>query len=400
MENKPRALVVMGAGASVDFGIPTTVGFGNLIDDAIKADPYCARVGATDAYFDVRDKLRTFYGDATEAHFERIYHVMHELSQFRLTQGAVPKFRPVMYPFLETAAAYPEQALRTACSTMLDFIYGKVSAVCDNPAKPLTSLSAFFEALEQQYLPRVYTTNYDDFVGQATEGRYFTGFTRQHDDHTDFDGRAFWSEWDQPGLFHLHGSVHMGFPRPGEHQIGDIAWFEDKTLARTRSSFNGSGVDRMDGTHIERGAIITGLDKLGRLQQSPYAFYYSGFSRDAMEADLILVLGSGLADLHLNTFLKLARRARPNTPVLYVGHWGEQPDNFYNSIHFELEDRNIALMHELGIDLVSLPSAQFRALDGWTVDARRKAAVWADGFQSCLLALDAFAKVLAELAAT
>lgn len=124
--------------------------------------------------------------------------------------------------------------------------------------------------------------------------------------------------------FHLHGSVHMGFSVPGEHQIGNIVWFDDKAVARRQASFNGSGVDRMDGTHVERGAIITGLDKLGRLQPSPYAFYYSALNREAMEADLILVLGSGLADLHLNTFLKATRRAGPDVPILYVGYWGER----------------------------------------------------------------------------
>ncbi|HFH2507464.1 TPA: hypothetical protein ACGJQF_005047, partial [Pseudomonas aeruginosa] len=87
------------------------------------------------------------------------------------------------------------------------------------------------------------------------------------------------------------------------------------------------------------------MDKLGRLQQSPYAFYYSALNREAMEADLILVLGSGLADLHLNTFLKAARRARPDVPILYVGYWGREALDFYSTIHFELEDRDIALFH-------------------------------------------------------
>lgn len=367
---KQRALVVMGAGASVELGIPATIGFGNLIDDAIKADKYCAHVGGTEVYFDIRDKLRTYYASEAEAHFERIYHVMHELSQLRAKQGAVPKFLPVMYPFLGTAVTHPEQALKAACSAMLDFIYAKVSEVCDNPALPLNPLSAFFEVLEQQYVPRVYTTNYDDFVAQATQGRYFTGFTQRHGDHSDFDGKAFWAEWGKPALFHLHGSVHMGFSVPGEHQIGDIVWFDDKAVARRQARFNGSGVDRMDGTHVERGAIITGLDKLGRLQQSPYAFYYSALNREAMEADLILVLGSGLADLHLNTFLKAARRARPDVPILYVGYWGREALDFYSTIHFELEDRDIALFHELGIDLVNVAEARFKADDGWTVDAR------------------------------
>lgn len=399
-KNKQRALIVMGAGASVEFGIPATAGFGNLIDDAIRADKCCAHEGGVDAYFDIRDKLRTLYGDATEAHFERIYHVMHELSQLRVTQGAVPKFLPVMYPFLGAAVAYSKQSLKAACSTMLDFIYAKVSEICDSPEKPLSPLSAFFEALEQQYIPRVYTTNYDDFVGQATQGRYFTGFTRQHGNHADFDGEAFWSEWERPGLFHLHGSIHMGFSIPDEHQIGDIVWFDDKAVARRHARFSGSGLERMDGTQIERGAIITGLDKLGRLQQAPYAFYYSAFSREAMEADLILVLGSGLADLHLNTFLKAARRARPDVPILYVGYWGATPLDFYSAIRFGLEARDTSLFHDLGIDLMNVPETQFRAHDGWTIGTGGKAAVWADGFQSFLLAPQAFTRMAQKLAAT
>lgn len=393
--HKQRALVVVGAGASVELGIPATVGFGKLIDDAIKTDRYCVETGGTTAYLDIQDKLQTFYGNPAEAHFERIYHVLHELDQWRLTQGAVAKFRPVMYPFLNLEKAYPESALWAACSKMLDFIYTKVSEVCDRPTKPLAPLSAFFDALEQQYIPRVYTTNYDDFVSQATQERYFTGFTEKHGDHVDFDGQAFWSEWQQPSLFHLHGSIHMGFP--DEHRIGDIAWFDDRATARKHSGFTGSGVERMDGTSIQRSAIITGLDKLGRLQQSPYSFYYAGLNRDALEADLILVLGSGLADLHLNTYLKAARRARPDVPILYVGYWGAEPVDFYSTIHLELEERDIALFHELGIDLVNVPEGKFKAYDGWTIDARGKAAVWDSGFQSFLAAPEAFSKVVQEL---
>lgn len=152
-----------------------------------------------------------------------------------------------------------------------------------------------------------------------------------------------------------------------------------------QARFNGSGVDRMDGTHVERGAIITGLDKLGRLQQSPYAFYYSALNREAMEADLILVLGGGLADLHLNTFLKAARRARPDVPILYVGYWGREALDFYSTIHFELEDRDIALFHELSIDLVktSLKHASKRTTAGlWMPVAKRRCGLMASNRSS------------------
>lgn len=380
---KQRALVIMGAGASVEFGIPITAKFGNLIDAAVTADRFCVAEGGAAAYLDIRDKLRTYYGVPEEAHFERIYHVLHELSELRVTPGAVSRFRPVMSPFLGEAVSYTDRALKAARRAVLEVIYKTVTQACDKPAVPLKPMSDFFEALETRYLPRVYTTNYDDFVGQATNKRYFTGFTERQGDHAYFNAGTFWSEWDQPGLFHTHGSIHMGFP-PGGKDIGDIGWFEDKAAALTHATFFGSGVWRMDGTSIERGAIITGLDKLGRLQQTPYAHYYAGLCRDAMEADLILVLGSGLADLHFNSILKAARRNKPNVPILYVGYWGNEPNDFYNKVQFEHEDRDIALLHDLDIDLIRVRETQYRAHSGWTIASNRRAAVWADGFQKSL----------------
>lgn len=43
-----------GAGAAVDFGIPITSKFGELIGAAIKTDRVCVSEGGADAYFDVQ----------------------------------------------------------------------------------------------------------------------------------------------------------------------------------------------------------------------------------------------------------------------------------------------------------------------------------------------------------
>lgn len=390
---KRRAVVIVGAGASVEYGVPITAKFGALIDQAVKSDRYCVSVGGDAAYSVVRQRLTDYYDSADEAHFERIYHVLHELSVALPTPGAAPKFLPVMYPFLGGPVPYKTDALNAACQTMLEFIYRHVSTICDTPACSVAPLGTFFERMLEQYVPRVYTTNYDDFVGQATGDTFFTGFTKQHHDHFDFDPSAFWSKWDEPGLFHVHGSIHMGFPRGEPHDIGDIAWYSHKEEAAKHATFSGSGVPRMDGTRLARSAIITGLDKLGRLQQSPYATYYAGLSRDVLEADVIFVLGSGLADLHLNTYLKEARRARPDLPILFVGYWGSESAAFFNAIRFEHDDREVSLFHDLRIDLFNVNEGKFRAVDGWTVDAHGKAAVWADGFQNFLNAPSALQQV-------
>jgi hypothetical protein len=48
---------------------------------------------------------------------------------------------------------------------------------------------------------------------------------------------------------------------------------------------------------------------------------YSALARDAMLADVIFVIGSGLGDLHLNAWLGQARLRNPLPPLLVVDWW-------------------------------------------------------------------------------
>lgn len=396
---KPRALVIVGAGASVEFGIPGTIGFGELIDDAVRNDAWCSRTGGTDVYFEIRDQLLSYYQSNAEAHFERVYHVLHELGTLRLTPGAIPKFRPVMYPFIKLQKPYEDMALRSAAQAMLQAIYTTCSGLCGSPKVALDSLKAILSILEDRFVPRIYTTNYDDFLQQSGTDNYVTGFTRAIGNCQLFDPEDYWSDWDRPGCFHIHGSVRMGFPhsRSGGINIGEIGWFHSRADALPYGTFNGSGIDRMDGTGLMRSAIITGLDKLGRLQQSPFASYYAGLAREAMEADVIFVLGSGLADLHLNTWLKAARERNPRAPLLFVGYMPGTALDFYSSIHFDNDPLGISLFHELHVDLANIPGSAFNDSDGWTIAADGTAAVWMSGFQSFLSESDALNKALAKL---
>lgn len=382
-DKKKRAVVIVGAGASVEYGVPVTIGLGQLIEEAIHANDFCKQVGGAAVYTEIKDELEKYYSSEVEAHFERIYHVLHELLALDVTPGAVPKFLPVMLPFLSRSKVYDNMALRAACDFIVTFIYNYISSICSKPKCSVKALEDFFIKMSKHYTPRVYSTNYDDFIEQATGGRLFTGFTDRHGDHFDFSPVSYWSNWDQPGLFHLHGSVHMGFPHEG-HEIGDIVWYRSREDAARNAKFSGSGLSRMDGTQLDRSVILTGLDKLGRIQQSPYVAYYAGLSRDVQEADVIFVLGSGLADLHLNICLREARRARPDLPILFVGYWGEDAYGLINAIRFDYGDREISLFHDLRIDLYNLTESQFKAGDGWVITSDAKAAVWASGFQSFL----------------
>jgi hypothetical protein len=128
----------------------------------------------------------------------------------------------------------------------------------------------------------------------------------------------------------------------GGIETGELRWFDDRADALKYSSFTGSTVRQMDGSSFMRTAVITGLDKLSRLQERPLSHFYSALARDAMVADVIFVIGSGLADLHLNTWLHEARSQKPMTPILFVDWW---EDNFLNHARFEIDRKGVAVFH-------------------------------------------------------
>lgn len=412
-DRKRRAVVLLGAGASVEYGIPSTVGFGGLIDRFVAKDPFCCSKKGDRVYQSVKMLLTNYYRNALEvrpdrshqqaaklAHFERIYHILHELAGFRATPGAASKFMPVMLAFLNHRRPYPEGALEAASSAMTRAIYTIVSRRCERPRQSLAPLSAFFKTLEMSYVPRVYTTNYDDFVWQATGHRYNTGFRSFAAGVSRFEPLEFWDCWDSPGVFHLHGSVHMGFPVPGQGMgFGDLAWYDSRAEARTRSEWGGSEAERLDGTGLTRSAIITGLDKLGRLQPQPFATYYAGFQRDVIEADLIVVAGSGLADIHLNRAIQFARARNRDLKLLYIDWWQGGVKGLFREVRFGGGDREIALSHDLHVATHNVAERDFGAVSGWTIDARKSSAVWADGFQSCLLDAAAMGAAMREISA-
>ena len=78
---KKRILVLVGAGASVDFGIPQTRDFTAALENELRNNQYCVKTGGLKAYEWVKSTLEEYYGaEPWEGHFERVYHSLHELA--------------------------------------------------------------------------------------------------------------------------------------------------------------------------------------------------------------------------------------------------------------------------------------------------------------------------------
>lgn len=283
-----------------------------------------------------------------------------------------------MVPFFSTDHTFAKEDFLATAKAIIEIIYSEVSTFYETQSADLIPLKRFFSYLEAKYIPRIYTTNYDNFLGKATDDKYFTGFTRKFNDCKLFDSKSFFQTWNQPCLYHLHGSIHMGFPVPDtlHTNIGELAWYDDTKVALKNAFITASGISRMDGTIFERTSIITGLEKLGRLQQNPYAFYYSQLARDIIEADVIFIIGSGLADLHINKWLYEVRRSRTKAPLILVGFWKKE-------VFFEITDFELSLMYELNIRN-SVNAHQEESWNEWSLHPHKNAATWSRGFHSFL----------------
>ena len=391
-----RALVLLGAGAALDFGAPSTSRLTELLGERISIDVNMQQCGGDRAYREISRALADYYKNGNRAaHFERIYHCAHELLvNFDLTPGADNDFLPVLFPFIERKIQLDNVALKELVRRMATFIYAELTAACKSPKNSITPLSTFLETLRKDQFIRIYTTNYDDFLWQAADG-LSTGFRNVPGrGFNSFDPERFWRSAYTDCLCYLHGSVHLGYVTwpPASPDMKTLYWFDDLDEALHHSAWNGSGDQRMDGNEIVPAPIITGLDKLSRLQNAPFSHYYASMARDALAADIVYVIGSGLADLHLNTWLSDARSKKASPPLIFVDHWRK---GFLNQTAFERDGKTDAMFRSLHMP-VGDPYAWDDWGNGWTIDKKRTSAVWDNGFLPFLNAPATLDNILAE----
>jgi hypothetical protein len=370
-----RNLVLFGAGASIEYGGASTWDLTAEIERQVLNDGYLKSVGADVVYDAIKTQLAGYLSEGVN--FEQIYHCVHELSTAAPTPGAVDEYLPLLSPFLDGPLVGERDALVPLAHKIIEVIYGQASSWCASPKLPLDPLRQFLDGLSAEGVTRIYSTNYDDFVLQSKPDLY-TGYPAAGSGAKRFPAFDFWKHADEDALLHLHGSVHMGFS-PGRGEFGELFWYDDRKEAARNASYHGSGRSRMDGTTFMPTAVITGLDKLSRLQQRPLSYFYSALSRDAMMADAIYVIGSGLADLHLNTWLKEARSGTQRTPLIFVDWFKGGLENTLGVVNAKM----IRLFHSLDVHISDrMPGRQIAP--GWTVTGDGTAAIYDAGFQSFL----------------
>ena len=203
-----------------------------------------------------------------------------------------PKYKDSTYIFIEKLYNH-----------LIDLIVSTVSTVNDSPDNAgMTEFAAFLdrELGAATTKKRIYTLNYDSWLNKYRD--YFDGFKGDT-----FDSSGTMYDRGIDCHFNLHGCVLWDSFQPKKHKVP-----QDRKHSQ---SFTGYTISR---EALLPSPIISGYNKLTRINSSPYLEIFHSLASDIVKADKIIAIGYSFADVHVNNYLRL--RARDVKVVIVVYH--------------------------------------------------------------------------------
>lgn len=325
---KKKLLITVGAGASIDFGLPSVSEVDSLFDThagqlfPLTADP------TSNLYRYCRDAIENYYGTASKPELRKSVNFEEMLYQLNLLvphhsdpmrkHGSNALLASILLPEVlhgNSPKAVDGNVLRHMGSALIDGLVDHFIDVCNNlttsKAAELAQLREFLAALSQDFDIGIVTLNYDNVFTQACPGLY-TGF----DSVTGrFEPLSVLQRSDWNFIYHLHGSVHFVMSST-EYDMHGINWTAIPSKGPNVHSFGRNNQESIEGVAYPTSTIVAGYGKSQQILRQPFRTYYSQVNRLVHEADCLLFLGYGFSDMHLNAVFSEARdRSRPTVIV-------------------------------------------------------------------------------------
>ncbi|MGO9599628.1 MAG: SIR2 family protein [Isosphaeraceae bacterium] len=295
-------MFLLGAGASADAGIPVSAKMINEIEKLLKEDPEWKPF--TDLYHHVKSAiyyssgLKGTFGDGVPYNIETMVNSLCELEKneehplYPFIASWNSRFSALAGPGFANVKTFRQLILRVLKKWM-----------CPENVFQTSYYQGFVRVQNDLNYPlRIFTLNYDTCVERLDRERFrvesgFGGYGMQHIwDFERFEpGEASALQPPQIYLYKIHGSID---------------WKRDgaKNLYR---------VEQVQCVELDNMEIIFGRDfKLDAAD--PYLFYAYEFRRYCLLSKLIVSIGYGFGDAHINKMLSQALRADPDRVLMVV----------------------------------------------------------------------------------
>lgn len=336
---RPRLLLYLAAGASLDLGISstwalTTSVLARLANPSGFGDPSVAAAHQKA----IHDAAQRTYGSPN---FEHILHCLEALTGLIRSQdpNTTPSYRLIeaeLCDGLHKSLPSPISGnwLIAAHWEFFQTIYDEVLQTTQ--AAPLQprwpEFRDFLARLNREFDMHIVTTNYDTLVESALGwGAAEQGFTPVSGESIlRFTGQA-----SLPKLLHMHGSLAFGYRDIMSSDPNRFLYEDDhedlhlhpNPASAVATWFGRSTQNSMAGRSTIAGPIITGLQKPDKLLPEPYSSYYRQFQELASSTPRVMVVGYGFGDQHVNAVMsRLTRWHGAQRRIVLVDHC--KPDDW------------------------------------------------------------------------
>ncbi|MBN1602029.1 MAG: SIR2 family protein [Chitinispirillaceae bacterium] len=323
---KKKLLIIAGAGASIDFGMPSVNDVDRLFHKwALEHYPLASFDEGGSLFSYVKREIEQHMGRASQ--FEEVLYVLFmldTLTNSNQRQNALGAFiAPKSFPQIDhfrCELKQPEGFLfnSLACNLidrLLKEFRGKCLSVSETHGENFDAFKAFMSQLDSEFETGVVTPNYDNLILQSLPD-LFTGF----DPGTGcFNPESVYSRTDWRFCYHVHGSVHFN-QESSVTNMHEIHWQDDLSATFQHNSSGRNSITTTEGWNLPTSAIITGYDKASQILGTPFRTYYSQIEKKVLEADAVLFLGYGFNDLHINRCFDLYRRVKPGRKIVVVDY--------------------------------------------------------------------------------
>lgn len=229
-------MLVVGAGASIEFGMPSVLEVRKIVNTKAQQCFPLADCPGTNLYEHIEGMVKKYWEQNVSTHlrrnphFEDILYVVFALAAaypagaYTAALGALitAKKLPDFSFFGRERATIDQFQLHHLGSTLVDALLSEFRRQCKATERDKTiefaRLVSLIEALQAEFDVAVVSLNYDNIIYRALSGI-----------ETGFDPATGWFGQDRifgrkcwPCMLHLHGSVHFDMPMSGSGHLHEI----------------------------------------------------------------------------------------------------------------------------------------------------------------------------------
>lgn len=325
MTKQPSVTILTGAGSVLHWGAPTTW----QITEKIIHDREFLTISRRPVGEYLYNALTGFYArDPGSVNFETIVHLIEVLIDYYsgLETDGYPEYKSVLPLWLVSSDAMQRDLLQFSriykykcgayitqgkqlflpseesyfsalCRHFLNIIITQIeNYALRAPTNLKNEFDSFLRSLQPSNI-RYYTLNYDRLPVNASSIPFFDGFEKSGA-HRKANIKRILSESDSDVYYNMHGSIHYKFI--------PFEWVCTPGASNKVESGSSSDHDQK-GRRIIKSNIVTGLDKPSRILLRPQFEFYSRFTMDCLESDLVITIGYSFADPHVNRALETHR---------------------------------------------------------------------------------------------